>query len=55
MINEADLPKQSVIVISQLLTVDKSQLIDKIGALSKEQIEQILEGIQLLIEPCEID
>jgi len=49
--NEADLPKQSVVVISQLLTVDKSQLIDKIGTLSKERIEQILEGIKLLIEP----
>jgi mRNA interferase MazF len=51
--NEADLLKQSVVVISQLLTVDKSQLIDKIGTLSKERIEQILEGIKLLIEPRE--
>ncbi len=53
--NEADLPKQSVVVVSQLLTVDKSELIDKIGTLSKERIEQILEGIKLLIEPREIN
>jgi mRNA interferase MazF len=53
--NEADLPKQSVVIVSQLLTVDKSELIDKIGTLSKERIEQILEGIKLLIEPREID
>lgn len=52
--NEADLPKQSVAVISQLFTLDKEQLIDKIGSLSKERIEQILEGVKLLIEPREI-
>lgn len=52
---EADLPKQSVVVVSQLLTVDKSQLIDKIGTLSKERITQISEGIKFLIEPREID
>ena len=53
--NEADLPKQSVVVVSQLLTVDKSQLIDKIGTLSKERIVQILGGIKFLIEPREIN
>lgn len=53
--NEADLPKQSVVVVSQVLTIDKSELIDKIGALSKERIDEILEGIKLLTEPREID
>ena len=53
--NEADLPKQSVVVVSQVLTIDKSELIDKIGALSKERIGEILEGIKLLTEPREID
>lgn len=53
--NEADLPKQSVIVVSQVLTIDKSELIDKIGALSKERINEILEGVKLLTEPREVD
>lgn len=53
--DEADLPKQSVVVISQILTIDKSELIDKIGTLSKERVTEILEGIKLLTEPRDID
>lgn len=52
--NEAELPKQSVVVISQMLTVDKSDLIEKIGSLSKERIDQILEGIKLITEPRDV-
>lgn len=48
---EANLPKPSVVNISQLVTVDKSRLIDKIGQLSSERIEQILDGINLLLQP----
>lgn len=53
--DEAELPKQSVVVVSQVLTIDKSELIDKIGALSKEHIDQILDGIKLLTEPRDVD
>lgn len=53
--NETDLPKQSVIVVSQILTVSKSELTDKIGAVSRERIEQILKGIKLLTEPRDVD
>ncbi len=53
--NEADLNKQSVVVISQVLTLDKSELTDKIGTLSKERVAEILEGIKLLTEPRDID
>ena len=53
--NEADLPKQSVVVVSQLLTIDKSELIDKIGTLSRERIDEILEGIRLITEPRDVD
>ena len=52
---ETELPKQSVIVVSQVLTIDKSELIDKIGTLSKKRIDEILEGIKLLTEPREVD
>ncbi len=52
---EADLPKKSVVNISQIFTVNKSDLSEKIGTLSKQRIAQILEGIRLLTEPREID
>jgi len=52
---EADLPKKSVVNISQIFTVNKSDLSEKIGTLSKQRIAQILEGIRLLTEPGEID
>ncbi|MEM6433101.1 MAG: type II toxin-antitoxin system PemK/MazF family toxin [Cyanobacteria bacterium P01_D01_bin.115] len=48
---EANLPKQSVVNISQIFTVDRSQLGDKIGTLSPRRIRQILDGLYLLLEP----
>ena len=53
--NEAELNKQSVVVVSQILTIDKSELVDKIGTLSKERIDEILKGIKLLTEPRDIN
>ncbi|VEP16563.1 mRNA interferase (fragment) [Hyella patelloides LEGE 07179] len=52
--NEANLPKQSVVNVSQIFTVSKEQLQQKIGTLGKTRIEQILAGIQLVIEPRDI-
>ena len=52
---EANLPKRSVVNISQLYTVDKRALSEKIGTLSKERIDQIVSGVRLLIEPREIE
>jgi len=52
---EANLPKQSVVVVSQLFTIDKTQLGEYIGTLSKNRIRQILDGIKLLTEPRDID
>ena len=51
---ETNLPKDSVANISQVLTVNKSDLIEKIGSLSLSRIKQILEGVKLLLEPREI-
>ncbi|MES1240593.1 MAG: type II toxin-antitoxin system PemK/MazF family toxin [Acidobacteriota bacterium] len=48
---EANLPKQSVAVVSQLYTVDKEDLVERIGSLSSDRMRQILEGIFLLLEP----
>lgn len=52
---EANLPKKSVVNISQLFTVNKSDLSEKIGTLSKDRISQILKGIKILMEPKEVD
>jgi len=51
---EASLPKKSVVNISQIFTVNKTDLVEKIGSLSRNRFYQILEGIRLLIEPREV-
>ncbi len=52
---EANLPKKSVVNISQLFTVNKSDLSEKIGTISKDRIFQVLQGIRLLTEHREVD
>ncbi len=52
---EANLPRQSVINISQIFTVDKSYLGGLIGTLSPGRIRQIVDGLFLLIVPAEVD
>ena len=48
---EANLPKQSVVNVSQIFTVDKRQLEEKMGSLSTLRVREILEGIRLVLEP----
>jgi len=52
---EAGLPKQSVVNVSQVFTVDRSQLGDYIGTLSLRRVHEIVGGIELVIEPREVD
>ena len=51
---EGNVPKDSVVNISQIATVDKSFLEEKIGALPPSKIKQITDGIKLLIKPMEV-
>ena len=51
---EANLPKPSVVNVTQVFTVDKGQLGDYIGSLSASKVRQILDGIKLVIEPREV-
>jgi mRNA interferase MazF len=51
---EANLPKKSVVNISQIFTVNKRDLFAKIGTLSKDRIFQVLEGIKLITKPREV-
>jgi mRNA interferase MazF len=45
---EANLPRQSVVVVSQVSTVDKTQLGEYIGSLSQRRIDEIVAGMQFL-------
>jgi mRNA interferase MazF len=45
---EAGLSKPSVVNVSQLTTVDRARLGERIGALSAVRLGQVLEGLGLL-------
>lgn len=45
---EANLPRQSVVVVSQISTVNKTQLGEYIGALSAQRVQQILAGLRFI-------
>jgi len=47
-VGEANLPKQSIVAVSQISTVNKSDLGDYIGTLSRERIDQIFAGMKFL-------
>lgn len=51
---EANLRKDSVVNISQLVTVNKSDLVERIGTLSPARVRQVIDGVKLLIEPREL-
>lgn len=52
---ESNLTKQSVVNVSQVFTVDKTQLDEYIGSLSTKRLNEILKGINLLLEPREAE
>jgi mRNA interferase MazF len=54
-LGEANLDRESVVNISQIFTVDKALLTEKIGSLSQERIRQILAGLSMVTEPQRID
>lgn len=53
--NEGSLPMQSVVLVSQIFTLDKSQLGEWIGRLSPRRVREILAGIHLLTEPRDLE
>ena len=54
-LGEGNLSKESVVVVTQLFTVDKTQLGEYIGNLSHKRVNQIVEGIRLVIDPREVE
>jgi mRNA interferase MazF len=51
---EANLPQKSVVNISQIFTVNKRDLVEIIGQVSKNRMTEILDGLKLLTETREV-
>ena len=47
---EANLPKPSVVNVSQILTVDKEELVELIGKLTPSTMTAVSHGLRLLFE-----
>jgi mRNA interferase MazF len=43
------LPKDSVANVSQIVTIDRSQLIELAGRISKKQLEEVLTGLDVVL------
>lgn len=52
---EANLPKPSVVNVTQVFTIDKNDLEEKIGKLSSLRLQAILDGIRLVLDPRDIE
>ena len=52
---EASLPRASVVNVSQIMTIDKTQLDGYIGTLSRKRVNEILDGISLFLEPRDLN
>jgi mRNA interferase MazF len=50
---EAGLPKASVVNVSQVFTVDRIQLAERIGTLTQARVRDILRGLLTVVEPNE--
>jgi len=48
---EAGLPEPSVVNVSQVYTVDKDDLVERIGTLSPDRLAEVLAGLNLVLEP----
>lgn len=47
---QSGLPRDSVINVSQILTVDKTALTERVGVLSARQMEQVEAGLRLVLD-----
>jgi mRNA interferase MazF len=51
---EANLPLASVVNVSQVITVDKSFLKEKIGTLSRQRTQEVIANLGLLFRPRDL-
>jgi len=52
---EGGLTKPSVVIVSQVFTVDRSLLQEYVGSLSARRVRQVLDGLRLVTEPAEAE
>jgi mRNA interferase MazF len=52
---EGNLPEQSVVNVSQILIVDRRDLRDRLGALDRGRMDEVLRGLHLLLDPREVE
>jgi len=50
---EGGLTQRSAVNVSQVMTVDKIQLVERIGGLSQRRVREIIKGINRVLEPGE--
>jgi mRNA interferase MazF len=50
---EGALPRRSVVIVSQISSVDKNRLVEKIGTLSSRRVQDVLRGLSMALEPRE--
>ncbi|NTV80330.1 MAG: type II toxin-antitoxin system PemK/MazF family toxin, partial [Candidatus Aminicenantes bacterium] len=51
---EANLPRTSVVNVSQIVTVDKSLLKEKIGTLPRQRIQEVTTNLGLVFRPRDL-
>ncbi len=49
---EANLPRPSVVNVTQLFTVDRSELGESVGRLSRRRVREIVAGVRLVLAPA---
>ena len=47
---EGNLPEQSVVNVSRMVTLDKGILGNRIGVLDNERMREVLDGVRLVLE-----
>ena len=51
---DGDLPEASVVNVSQIIAVDKTRLVEWIGALSQDKMRRVMGGIRQVLEGVDL-
>jgi len=51
---EAGLPRRSVANVSQVATVDRTMLDGRIGKLGRRRLDEVLQGLHVLLRPIDV-
>jgi len=51
---EAGLPRASVVNVSQIRTIDRTELVDRVGVLGAGKMREVLKGLALLLGTDEV-